>query len=95
MLSTADILVLTNWFRSAAFDIANIIYFYTKQVTLMGRLSILSLPLQLVFLVQNILRKNYLKYFLRLTKKNLTYFLFYYFKIFLKNTCKTFGNTLL
>jgi hypothetical protein len=39
----------TNLFRSAAFDIANIIYFFTKQATLMRRSTVLNLPLQLVF----------------------------------------------
>ncbi len=38
----------TNWFKSAAFDIANIIYFLTKQDTLMRWSTVLSLPLQLV-----------------------------------------------
>ncbi len=40
-----------NWFRSAAFDIANIIYFLAKRVTLMRRSTVLSLDLQLMFSV--------------------------------------------
>ncbi len=36
-------------FRSAALDIPNIIYFYTKQATLMRRSTIVSLPLKSVF----------------------------------------------
>jgi len=36
-------------FRAAAFDIANIIYFFSKQAALMRRPTVLSLPLQLVF----------------------------------------------
>ncbi len=34
---------------SAAFDIENIIYFFTKQATLIRRSTELSLPFQLVF----------------------------------------------
>ncbi len=35
----------TNWFRSAAFDNANIIhFFFTKQATLMRRSIVMSLP---------------------------------------------------
>jgi hypothetical protein len=48
-LSTVDLLLLTSLDKLAAFDIANIIYFFTKQVTLMRRSTIISLPLQLVF----------------------------------------------
>ncbi len=43
-LSTIDLLALTS-----AFDIANIIYFSTKQGTLMRRPTVMSLLLQLVF----------------------------------------------
>jgi hypothetical protein len=39
-LSTVDLLVL-----SAVFDIVNIIYFLTKQATLMRRSTVLSFPL--------------------------------------------------
>ncbi len=39
----------TNTFRSAAFDYAKNIYFFTKQATLMRRSTVLSLPVQLVF----------------------------------------------
>jgi hypothetical protein len=35
----------TNLFRSAAFDIRGIIHFFTKQSTLIRRLSVLILPL--------------------------------------------------
>ncbi len=35
--------------RSAAFDNANIVYFFTKQATIMRRSTVLSLPLQIVF----------------------------------------------
>jgi hypothetical protein len=49
-LSTLDLLVLTSLgFRSAPFCIANIIYFFPKQATLMRRSNVLSLPLQLEF----------------------------------------------
>jgi hypothetical protein len=39
----------TNQFRSAPFDIENIIYFLTKNAALLRRSTVLSLPLQLVF----------------------------------------------
>jgi hypothetical protein len=39
-----------NLFTAAAFDIANIIYFFTKQTTFMRRSTVPSLPFQLVFL---------------------------------------------
>jgi len=39
----------TKQFGSTSFDIANMIYFYTKQATLMMRSTVLSLPLQLMF----------------------------------------------
>ncbi len=39
----------TNYFRLAAFDIANNIYFLAKQHTLMRRSSVQNHPLQLVF----------------------------------------------
>jgi hypothetical protein len=42
----------TTYFRSAAFDVANITYFFTKQASLMRRSTLLSLPLQLVFPTQ-------------------------------------------
>ncbi len=38
-----------NKLRSAALDTTNIIYFFTKQATLMRRSTMLSLPLHLVF----------------------------------------------
>ncbi len=38
----------TYWFRSATFDITNIIYFFTKQATLIRRPTVLSPPLWLV-----------------------------------------------
>ncbi len=41
----------TNKFRTDTFDNANIIYFSTKQATLMRRSTVLSLPLQKEFLV--------------------------------------------
>jgi hypothetical protein len=41
-LSTFDLFVLIG-FRSAAFEIENIIYFLTKQVTLIRRSSVVSL----------------------------------------------------
>ncbi len=44
-LSTVDLLVL----RLVAFDIANIIYYFTKQSTLMKRSTVLNLLLKFVF----------------------------------------------
>ncbi len=43
-LSTVDLLVPIS-FISAAFDNANIIYFFTNQATLMRRSTVLILPL--------------------------------------------------
>ncbi len=43
-----------NSFRLAAFDIENIIYFLTKQASLMRMSTVLSLSLQLVFPVKNL-----------------------------------------
>jgi hypothetical protein len=39
----------TRYITSTSFDNANIIYFFTKQVSLMRRSTVLSLPTQLVF----------------------------------------------
>jgi hypothetical protein len=38
----------TSYFRLTSFSIENIIYFFTKQATLMMRSTVLSLPPQLV-----------------------------------------------
>jgi len=47
-LSTVDLIVLTS-LDQLVFLIGNIIFFFTKQATLMRRPSVLSLPPQLVF----------------------------------------------
>jgi len=44
----------TNLFRSAAFDNANVNYFFTKQATLTRRSMVFNFPVQLVFPVQTL-----------------------------------------
>ncbi len=56
----------TNLFRSAAFDFANILDYLIKQVPIMRRSTVLSLPLQLVFLVEGIVTDIFLLYWFRL-----------------------------
>ncbi len=41
--------LMTSLFRSAALEIENIFYFFTKQATPMRRSTVLRFPLQLVF----------------------------------------------
>ncbi len=52
-LNTVDLLWLTS-FTSASFDNENINYFFEKTDTLMRRSAVLSLPLKLVFLVDEL-----------------------------------------
>jgi hypothetical protein len=47
-LNTVDLLVLTS-LDQVLLKLANIIFYFTKQATLMRRSTVLSLPLQLVF----------------------------------------------